>query len=107
MPATSTSSSVSGGASPRWRGRHSRSPSSTGSSASQARSSDLAYRLIRLLFRFVLTLFYGHIIVENLDNLSSDGQPTLLLANHSNSLTDALIVMASWALVSAYPALPH
>lgn len=64
-----------------------------------SRTSDVAYRLIRLLFRFVLTLFYGHIIVENLDNLSSDGQPTLLLANHSNSLTDALIVMASCALL--------
>jgi len=64
----------------------------------------------RLLFRFVLKIFYGSIVVENPDSIPPDGQPwsvprslsrslsltiisSIVCANHSNSLTDALCVL--------------
>ncbi|KAK7005672.1 PlsC domain-containing protein [Favolaschia claudopus] len=54
-----------------------------------------SYILIRLLFRFVLKIFYGSIVVEGTHNIPKTGRPCIVCANHSNSLTDALYVLAS------------
>ncbi|KAF9784425.1 hypothetical protein BJ322DRAFT_847987 [Thelephora terrestris] len=54
-----------------------------------------SYFLIRLLFKFVLKIFYGSIVVENSDLIPPDGQPCIVCANHSNSLTDALVLVTT------------
>ncbi|KAF8895688.1 hypothetical protein CPB84DRAFT_1782206 [Gymnopilus junonius] len=54
-----------------------------------------SYILIRLLFRFVLKIFYGTIVVENVDVIPETGRPCIVCANHSNSLTDALLLVTS------------
>ncbi|KAJ7079098.1 hypothetical protein B0H15DRAFT_924617 [Mycena belliarum] len=51
--------------------------------------------LKRLLFRFVLKIFYGSIVVEGTSNIPKTGRPCIVCANHSNSLTDALLMVAS------------
>ncbi|CAL1707162.1 unnamed protein product [Somion occarium] len=54
-----------------------------------------SYFLIRLLFKFVLKIFYGTIVVEGTENIPEKGKPCIVCANHSNSLTDALLLVAS------------
>ncbi|GAA5971209.1 hypothetical protein JCM3765_007358 [Sporobolomyces pararoseus] len=54
-----------------------------------------AYILIRWLFRFVLGVFYSNVVVEGEEHIPPDGVPTMLCANHSNSLTDALLLVTS------------
>ncbi|KAJ7091143.1 hypothetical protein C8R44DRAFT_844288 [Mycena epipterygia] len=54
-----------------------------------------SYILIRLLFRFVLKIFYGSIVVEGTENIPKTGRPCIVCANHSNSLTDALLLVTS------------
>ncbi|KAJ7772610.1 hypothetical protein DFH07DRAFT_901978 [Mycena maculata] len=54
-----------------------------------------SYILIRLLFRFVLKIFYGSIVVEGTNNIPKTGRPCIVCANHSNSLTDALLLVTS------------
>ncbi|SJK97467.1 uncharacterized protein ARMOST_00719 [Armillaria ostoyae] len=54
-----------------------------------------AYTLIRLLFRFVLKIFYGTIVIENPNYIPRTGKPCIVCANHSNSLTDALLLVTS------------
>ncbi|KAF9263377.1 hypothetical protein L218DRAFT_902476 [Marasmius fiardii PR-910] len=54
-----------------------------------------SYWFIRLLFRFVLKIFYGTIVVENTHLIPEDGFPCIVCANHSNSLTDALLLVTS------------
>ncbi|KDR75246.1 hypothetical protein GALMADRAFT_122972 [Galerina marginata CBS 339.88] len=54
-----------------------------------------SYALIRLLFRFVLKIFYGTIVIENTDLIPENGRPCIVCANHSNSLTDALLLVTS------------
>ncbi|KAF8319404.1 hypothetical protein DL93DRAFT_2053699 [Clavulina sp. PMI_390] len=53
------------------------------------------YLLIRLLFKFVLKVFYATIVVENEHFIPKNGVPTLLCANHGNSLTDPLVLVTS------------
>ncbi|KAH7344871.1 hypothetical protein B0J17DRAFT_712505 [Rhizoctonia solani] len=53
------------------------------------------YFFVRLLFKFVLKVFYGTIVVENEHFIPSDGEACIVCANHSNSLTDALVLVAS------------
>ncbi|KAG8984188.1 hypothetical protein FRB94_006279 [Tulasnella sp. JGI-2019a] len=53
------------------------------------------YFLIRLLFKFVLNVFYGTIVIENEHYIPDDGEPVILCANHTNSLTDALLLVTS------------
>ncbi|KAG0142997.1 hypothetical protein CROQUDRAFT_661818 [Cronartium quercuum f. sp. fusiforme G11] len=55
----------------------------------------LAYHGVISLFRFVLAIFFSRIVIENIDQIPTNGQPTIVLVNHSNSLTDALIIMSS------------
>ncbi|GAA6059126.1 hypothetical protein JCM10212_003873 [Sporobolomyces blumeae] len=55
----------------------------------------LAYVLIRWLFRFVLGVFYSNVVVEGEQHIPRDGVPTMLCANHSNSLTDALLLVTT------------
>ncbi|KAK9893278.1 hypothetical protein P389DRAFT_21761 [Cystobasidium minutum MCA 4210] len=55
----------------------------------------LPYLLIRLLFKFVLKVFYSSIVIENSHFIPPDGTPCILCVNHSNSLTDALITITS------------
>ncbi|KZT72212.1 hypothetical protein DAEQUDRAFT_763318 [Daedalea quercina L-15889] len=47
----------------------------------------------RLLFKFVLKIFYGTIVVENTHVIPPRGKPCIVCANHSNSLTDALLLV--------------
>ncbi|KAI8992895.1 hypothetical protein BD414DRAFT_482616 [Trametes punicea] len=54
-----------------------------------------SYLFIRLLFKFVLKIFYGTIVVENVDVIPSRVTPCIVCANHSNSLTDALLLVTS------------
>ncbi|KAJ7163580.1 hypothetical protein C8R43DRAFT_1062622 [Mycena crocata] len=54
-----------------------------------------SYAFIRLLFRFVLKIFYGSIVVEGTHNIPQTGRPCIVCANHSNSLTDALLLVTS------------
>ncbi|KIJ68151.1 hypothetical protein HYDPIDRAFT_83038 [Hydnomerulius pinastri MD-312] len=54
-----------------------------------------SYILVRLLFKFVLKIFYGTIVVENAEYIPKTGQPCIVCANHSNSLTDALLLVTS------------
>ncbi|KAJ7747381.1 hypothetical protein B0H16DRAFT_1555792 [Mycena metata] len=55
----------------------------------------VSYALIRWLFRFVLKIFYGSIVVEGTHNIPISGRPCIVAANHSNSLTDALLLVTS------------
>ncbi|KXN91075.1 hypothetical protein AN958_03142 [Leucoagaricus sp. SymC.cos] len=54
-----------------------------------------SFILIRLLFRFVLKIFYGSIVVENAHLVPKTGMPCIVCANHSNSLTDAMLLTTS------------
>ncbi|KAI0369706.1 hypothetical protein BV20DRAFT_967706 [Pilatotrama ljubarskyi] len=54
-----------------------------------------SYLFIRLLFKFVLKIFYGTIVVENVGLIPPRGTPCIVCANHSNSLTDALLLVTS------------
>ncbi|GAA6048770.1 hypothetical protein JCM3770_003957 [Rhodotorula araucariae] len=58
-------------------------------------SAPLAYILIRWLFRFVLRVFYSSVVVEGAEHIPRDGVPCMLTANHSNSLTDALLLVTT------------
>ncbi|KAG6920274.1 hypothetical protein DXG01_005043 [Tephrocybe rancida] len=49
----------------------------------------------RLLFKFVLKIFYGTIVVENAHLIPETGRPCIVSANHCNSLTDALLLVTS------------
>ncbi|KAF8894078.1 hypothetical protein BD779DRAFT_1435241 [Infundibulicybe gibba] len=54
-----------------------------------------SYTLIRYLFKFVLKIFYGTIVVENAHLIPQTGRSCIVCANHSNSLTDALLLVTS------------
>ncbi|CAE7228249.1 unnamed protein product [Rhizoctonia solani] len=67
---------------------------------SQAKRPDIkatpwTYFFVRLLFKFVLKVFYGTIVVENEHFIPRDGEACIVCSNHSNSLTDALVLVAS------------
>ncbi|OCB90435.1 hypothetical protein A7U60_g2356 [Sanghuangporus baumii] len=53
------------------------------------------YFFIRLLFKFVLKIFYGTIVVENAALIPGNGEPCIICANHSNSLTDAVLLVGT------------
>ncbi|RKP14774.1 hypothetical protein BJ684DRAFT_18856 [Piptocephalis cylindrospora] len=53
------------------------------------------YRLLRLLFRLSLHAFYNTIVVRHQENLPPDGVPSILCPNHSNSLTDGVLMVTS------------
>ncbi|KAF8586687.1 hypothetical protein K439DRAFT_1340225 [Ramaria rubella] len=57
---------------------------------SKHKYTPFSYILIRLLFKFVLKVFYGTIVVENEEYLPKKGESCIFCANHTNSLTDAL-----------------
>ncbi|KAA1475205.1 hypothetical protein DENSPDRAFT_413461 [Dentipellis sp. KUC8613] len=61
----------------------------------QGSATPWSYFLIRLLFKFVLKIFYGTIVVENVENIPKNGEPCIVCANHTNSLTDALLLVSS------------
>ncbi|KAM0751732.1 hypothetical protein T439DRAFT_300728 [Meredithblackwellia eburnea MCA 4105] len=54
-----------------------------------------SYFAILTLFRFVLRVFYANVVVEGSENLPPDGVPCILCSNHSNSLTDALLLVTT------------
>ncbi|TFK68675.1 hypothetical protein BDN72DRAFT_870881 [Pluteus cervinus] len=54
-----------------------------------------SYFFIRLLFKFVLKIFYGTIVIENAELIPKNGRPCIVCPNHSNSLTDALMLVTS------------
>ncbi|KAF9482109.1 hypothetical protein BDN70DRAFT_875393 [Pholiota conissans] len=61
----------------------------------QGSATTWSYVLIRWLFKFVLKIFYGTIVVENCELIPRTGRPCIVCANHSNSLTDALLLVTS------------
>ncbi|OAX40111.1 hypothetical protein K503DRAFT_864905 [Rhizopogon vinicolor AM-OR11-026] len=61
----------------------------------QGSTTSWSYILIRLLFKFVLKIFYGTIVVENAELIPKTGQPCIVCANHPNCLTDALLLVTS------------
>ncbi|KAG8828239.1 hypothetical protein FRC19_008355 [Serendipita sp. 401] len=61
----------------------------------QPKSEPWTYFLIRLLFKFVLKIFYGSIIVENEHYIPPNGTPAIICSNHTNSLTDAILLIAA------------
>ncbi|KIJ49354.1 hypothetical protein M422DRAFT_74499 [Sphaerobolus stellatus SS14] len=54
-----------------------------------------SYLLIRWLFRAVLKVFYGTIVIENEEYLPKPGEACIVCANHVNSLTDAILLMTA------------
>ncbi|KEP51952.1 acyltransferase domain protein [Rhizoctonia solani 123E] len=62
---------------------------------SEIKTTPWTYFFVRLLFKFVLKVFYGTIVVENEHFIPRDGEACIVCANHSNSLTDALVLVAS------------
>ncbi|KAI0266804.1 hypothetical protein BC834DRAFT_969315 [Gloeopeniophorella convolvens] len=54
-----------------------------------------SYFLIRILFKIVLKIFYGTIVVEGVENIPQTGRPCIVCANHTNSLTDALVLVTA------------
>ncbi|KAM0789882.1 hypothetical protein ACM66B_006726 [Microbotryomycetes sp. NB124-2] len=75
-------------------GRSSGSPRITYNTGQRAPFS-LSFTLIRLLFQFVLRVFYSTIHVEGSEQIPPEGVPCFLVANHSNSLTDALLLVTT------------
>ncbi|GBE81174.1 hypothetical protein BKA93DRAFT_814177 [Sparassis latifolia] len=61
----------------------------------QGSATSWSYFLIKLLFQFVLKIFYGTIVVENTHFIPPRGEPCIVCANHSNSLTDALLLVTA------------
>ncbi|KAH9951520.1 hypothetical protein B0H21DRAFT_842014 [Amylocystis lapponica] len=61
----------------------------------QGSPTSWSYFFVRCLFKFVLKIFYGTIVVENADLIPAKGQPCIVCANHSNSLTDALLLVTA------------
>ncbi|KAF8975179.1 hypothetical protein BGZ46_009370, partial [Entomortierella lignicola] len=53
------------------------------------------YKAIRFFFKICLHSFYGHVEVEGTENIAPDNYPAILVANHSNSLTDAIAIMST------------
>ncbi|KAG0207224.1 hypothetical protein BGX28_001494 [Mortierella sp. GBA30] len=53
------------------------------------------YKAIRFFFKICLHSFYGHVEVEGTENIAPDNFPAILVANHSNSLTDAIAVLST------------
>ncbi|KAF9357215.1 hypothetical protein BGX34_009501 [Mortierella sp. NVP85] len=53
------------------------------------------YKAIRFFFKVCLHSFYAHVEVEGTENIAPDNYPAMLVPNHSNSLTDAIAVLAT------------
>ncbi|KAF9112783.1 hypothetical protein BGX27_002828 [Mortierella sp. AM989] len=53
------------------------------------------YKAIRFFFKMCLHSFYGNVEVEGTENIAPDNFPAILVANHSNSLTDAIAILST------------
>ncbi|KAF9128643.1 hypothetical protein BGW39_004862 [Mortierella sp. 14UC] len=53
------------------------------------------YKAIRFFFQICLHSFYGHVEVEGTESIAPDTYPAILVANHSNSLTDAIAILST------------
>ncbi|CAI2170478.1 2713_t:CDS:2 [Funneliformis geosporum] len=56
--------------------------------------SPLPYRIVRFLFQISSNAFYA-VEVDGIENIPPDGCPTILCPNHSNSLTDSILLLSS------------
>lgn len=54
----------------------------------------LIYGFFHALFDLCLHIFYAAVEVQGAENVPPDGEPTILIANHSNSLTDAITIVS-------------
>ncbi|KAI5481332.1 hypothetical protein MNV49_004954 [Pseudohyphozyma bogoriensis] len=54
-----------------------------------------SYLGILWLFRLVLKVFYSNVVVEGSENITRDGVPCVICSNHTNSLTDALLLVTT------------
>jgi hypothetical protein len=48
-----------------------------------------------MLFKIGLNIFYSSVIIENEDFIPPNGSPTIICANHSNSIMDAIVLVTS------------
>src|SRR5579862_14670 len=48
-----------------------------------------------MLFKIGLNIFYSSVIIENQDFIPPNGSPTIICANHSNSIMDAIVLVTS------------
>ena len=48
-----------------------------------------------MLFKIGLNIFYSSVIIENEDFIPRNGEPTIICANHSNSIMDAIVLVTS------------
>ena len=55
----------------------------------------MGYRLVRLVIRILLKLFYGRIDVVGRERIPATG-PLIVAANHHNSVVDAMLIVATF-----------
>lgn len=72
----------------------SRAVESCGESYAAAELNKCAFQAVRTLFSVGLNMFYNHVEVAGSHYVPSKNQPTILFANHSNSLTDAITLLS-------------
>lgn len=48
-----------------------------------------------MIFKIGLNIFYSSVIIENEDFIPRNGEPTIICANHSNSIMDAIVLVTS------------
>lgn len=60
-----------------------------------------------MFFKIMLNVFYSSIIIENEELIPNDGTPTIICANHSNSVMDAVVLVTSVSRKVMTPQLPN
>jgi glycerol-3-phosphate O-acyltransferase / dihydroxyacetone phosphate acyltransferase len=60
-----------------------------------------------MFFKIMLNVFYSSIIIENEELIPSDGTPTIICANHSNSVMDAVVLVTSVSRKVEKPRIPN
>ena len=55
----------------------------------------------------MLNVFYSSIIIENEELIPNDGTPTIICANHSNSVMDAVVLVTSVSRKVRIPVQKH
>ena len=56
----------------------------------------MGYRLVRALARFLVNLFYRHVVTVGLERIPAGG-PLILTANHQNALIDPMLILTATA----------
>ena len=54
----------------------------------------IIYKIVVGLFRLAITVFYSGVFIVDSQNVPGDGVPTIIVANHANSLVDAMLLLS-------------